>query len=122
MRLSKLEYEQLLQRPSIRARNSGVIDPPALPAPVKKHHSRKPLEAPVQREAPGGERFEIVFTIHAFQPCDWDNYHVKELQDMAVAAGIIPSDSWDTLSGRVVCKKAETKEQERTEITICKLS
>lgn len=116
MRLSRAEYEQLLQRhPKL------APDFAALPATVTERPKRRTLETALQREAPSGERFEIVFTIHAFQPCDWDNYHVKELQDMAVIAGILPSDSWDTLSGRVVCKKAASKEKEKTVIEITRV-
>lgn len=120
MKLTTDQLNEMLRRnPSLARINPVGVT--ALPATVKEHHSRKPLEAAVQREAPSSERFEIVFTVYACRPCDWDNIHCKELQDMVVAAGIIPDDAWDTLSGRVVSKKAETKADEKTVIEITRL-
>jgi hypothetical protein len=63
-------------------------------------------------------RFEITFTVYSLRPADYDGYYIKHLQDFLVSAGIIPGDGWDTLSGRVVSRKAATKGEERTEILI----
>jgi Holliday junction resolvase RusA-like endonuclease len=66
-------------------------------------------------------RFEVVFTVFSVRPCDWDGYDIKALQDFLITAGIIPDDGWKTLSGRVVSRKAATKDEERTEIEITEI-
>ena len=92
------------------------------PQPVK----RVPLDlADAGKEAcwyDADGRFEIMFTVHAFRPCDWDGYDIKYLQDWLVSAGIIPNDGWKTLSGRVLSRKAATKAEEKTVITIKKVA
>lgn len=62
--------------------------------------------------------FEIVFTVYSRRPCDWDGYDVKALQDFCVKAGILPSDGWNTLSGRVVSRKVATEGEEKTVVEI----
>lgn len=64
------------------------------------------------------ESFEVTFIVYSQRPCDYDGYDIKALQDFLVTAGIIPGDGWETLSGRVVSRKAATKEAERTVIEI----
>lgn len=80
------------------------------------------LERAAEREETGwhgpARRFEITFTVFALRPCDWDGWDCKRLQDWLVEAGIIPSDKWDTLSGRVLSKKVSKAIEERTEIEI----
>lgn len=79
-------------------------------------------------EATGGQRApgrtgprrqcRIHFTIYAVQPCDWDNYFLKPLQDLLIVAGFLDGDEWDVLSGSVESAKTLTKEEERTVIQI----
>lgn len=66
-------------------------------------------------------RFEVTFTVYSMRPADYDGYDIKYLQDFLVSSGIITRDDWKTLSGRTVSRKAATKEEERTEITILAL-
>lgn len=84
------------------------------PQPAK----RRSLVNRVSRKETGGPRFEIVFTVYATRPADWDGYSIKALQDMLVRSGILSGDSWNTLQGRVISAKAEREDLERTEITI----
>lgn len=97
-------------------RRSGIRAVQSKPA------KRLPLDPTPAREETrwygSAVRFEIVFTVYALYPCDWDGYDIKALQDFCVHAGIIPNDGWKTLSGRVVSRKAATKEEERTEIEV----
>ena len=91
---------------------------PAAPKPVE----RLPLD-----DARGAEeahwydaagRFEIVFTVYSVRPADYDGFDIKALQDFLVSAGIIPSDKWNVLSGRVVSRKAATEAEEKTVVEI----
>jgi len=90
----------------------------------------KPTEGDaLERPAPGKDsgrfvtspRHRIRFTIYSVRPCDWDGYHIKELQDMLIRASIIPDDNWGFLQGEVVSEKALSKAEEKTviEITPC---
>lgn len=87
-----------------------------------KPDERLPLDDPAEREEAGWHdaagRFEITFTVYSVYPCDWDGYDVKALQDFLVTAGILPDDGWRTLSGRVVSRKAATKDEEKTVVEI----
>ena len=87
-----------------------------------KSVERLPLEPDSQGEETcwygAAERFEIVFTVYAVRPCDWDGYDIKSLQDFLVTAGMLPGDGWKTLSGRVITCKAATKAEEKTVIEI----
>jgi hypothetical protein len=109
---------------ALRKRNpeiSGAPYPESLrpvePEPVK----RRALVRRVPREEKSGPRFEIVFTIYARRPCDWDGYHVKPLQDMLIHAGYLPGDSWHELEGRIRSRRVQTVEEERTEVEIIPL-
>ncbi len=64
------------------------------------------------------ERFEITFTVYSMRPADYDGYDIKALQDFLVKAGVITDDRWNILAGRVVSRKAATKEEEKTVINI----
>lgn len=64
------------------------------------------------------KRLKIVFTIRSRRPADWDGYHIKELQDVLVHAGILADDSWDLLQGEVISEKVHKVEEEGTLITI----
>lgn len=115
------EHELLRRFPnaskSMLARNRQVDSTPLRatnPQPAK----RRSLVNRVSGKEAGGPRFEIVFTVYATRPADWDGYSIKALQDMLVRSGILPDDSWETLQGRVISAKAESPEEERTEITI----
>ncbi len=84
--------------------------------------ARVSLERTAPREEAGGDRpetrYRITFRCFARRPCDYDNYRVKECQDMVVKAGLIPDDNWRVLEGCVVSRKAKTKAEERTIIEI----
>lgn len=77
-----------------------------------------PLDSVAQREDKGSNRLKIVFRIFAVRPADWDNWHVKEIQDMLVHAGFLVGDDWNLLSGEVISEKVSKKSEEKTEITI----
>ena len=66
-------------------------------------------------------RFRIRFRVFSIRPLDWDNYRLKDLQDLLCLTGLLPSDNWDVLEGSVVSEKAHSKAEERTvvEITSC---
>lgn len=93
-----------------------------------KHAQRKTLVDPSPGEKTGGagvgerspvaNRFRVTYRVFSTRPCDFDNYHIKELQDLLVRAGMLPGDDWRTLQGEIVSYKAESKKHERTEITI----
>jgi len=90
-----------------------------LPASDAKHSQRHPLERAIPREKKSRARLKIRFRIFARRPCDWDGWHIKELQDMLVHAGILDGDDWDLLQGEVISEKVFSKDQERTEIDLC---
>lgn len=63
-------------------------------------------------------RARIRFTVHARRPADWDGWHVKELQDVLVEAGLLDGDEWDILEGSVRSEKVYKAWQEKTVIDI----
>lgn len=83
-----------------------------------KSDKGNPLGSTLQGKAESSLRFKIRFTIYAVSPADWDGWHIKELQDLLVHAGCIPSDKWSTLSGEVLSRKVKTKEEEKTVVEI----
>lgn len=94
--------------------NSGVC--PAASQPV----GRVPLDAKSRPEETdwhdAARSFEVWFIVYSRRPADYDGYDIKALQDFCVAAGIIPGDGWNVLSGRVMSRKAATESEERTEV------
>lgn len=80
-----------------------------------------PLDRVVPRKATSSARAKISFTIFAVRPADWDNWHIKELQDVLVHAGILDGDEWNMLRGEIISEKVHTKAEERTEISIEKI-
>lgn len=120
MKLSEAEYQSILSRPAIAKRNpsgdTGVC------AAVEKPVKGKPLERIAPRKSKSGDssvgRFAICFIVYAVRPCDYDGYHIKELQDLLVHAGILPDDNWRVLEGKVISQKAHSPEEERTEVFI----
>lgn len=101
-----------------RSRNPDARIRPAYQEPDK----RNALELPPLRKEAGGpppaQRVAITFIVYSTRPGDWDGYHVKELQDMLVQAGILSGDDWASLQGTVISRKAVSKGEERTEIVI----
>lgn len=87
----------------------------------KEPDEGKALDVPVRREEESCPRFEIMFHVYAFQPADYDNYNIKELQDLVVKSGIIPGDDWQTLRGRCIPHKAATEAEVGTRIEIIEL-
>lgn len=105
-----------------RNRDSG------LPAPDQKPTQGQSLErtvsgkskssaCPVDRPEPP-RRTRIKFTIYAVRPCDWDNWSIKECQDLLIKAGILHGDDWHSLQGEIVSEKVHSKDEERTVIEI----
>lgn len=90
-------------------------------APQPQRAAGAPLVHPLPGETPGRIRFEVRFRVYSRQPLDWDNYYLKYPIDMLVAAGILPSDDWRTLEGRVSSHKVHSEAEERTEILITEL-
>lgn len=77
-----------------------------------------PLDSSPLRKETGTGRAQIVFTVYAVRPLDWDNYFIKPLQDWLAVAGLIRGDKWNQLEGRVRSEKVSKTEEERTEIEI----
>lgn len=63
-------------------------------------------------------RFLVRFKCYSVRPLDWDNYRLKDLQDMLCVAGLLPDDNWKILEGHVSSHKAASPIFERTEIEI----
>jgi hypothetical protein len=106
---SPAQYAQFLDRVDrIRAGDPQPTQGDALvdPAPRKSKSSPEPV------------RCIIRFTIYAVRPADWDGYHIKELQDCLVHAGLLDGDEWDRLEGYVTSKKVHTKTEEKTIIEV----
>ncbi len=80
------------------------------------------MDRVVSGEAPGGWRpgdcAYIEFHVYALQPPDWDNAFLKPVQDLLIEIGLLASDKWDQLQGRVIPHQVKKKNQERTEIKI----
>lgn len=96
-----------------------------LSAAFSEQLARKPLDKVAKGEAKGGDgylqRYSITFRIFATKPCDWDNWHIKEIQDLVVQSGILPDDNYRILEGRVISVKVGTKAEEKTVIEIVAL-
>lgn len=112
-------HEQLAEyqarRARIRSSEPKPVEGNTLVGTVpRKAKSRN--RAPVSPEPKSRQR--IKFTVYAVRPCDWDGYHIKELQDMLIHAGILDSDDWASLRGEVISEKVYSKEEEMTVIEI----
>lgn len=70
----------------------------------------------------GCNRYRIHFDVWSKQPCDWDNYRIKYLQDGLIKLGVLPGDSFELLEGSITSHKADSKQDERTEITLTRLA
>jgi hypothetical protein len=110
------EYEQRDKK-----RSDPANPAPALPPTDKKRTQGDPLERPVSGKEESRPRFKIEFHVYAVRPCDYDGYHIKELQDMVVKSGILPDDDWRTLRGEVIPHKVYTEAEEETRILIIEL-
>lgn len=93
-----------------------------LRAPEPERDPGPPLVAPAPGEGAGQKspqyRFIIAFTVFRVHPLDWDNHFVKALQDMLVSHGFLPDDNWTILEGSVRCLRVSHRSEQRTEITI----
>ncbi len=111
---------------TIKANEQFEARNPRLRADNPQPAQRLPLVSPAPGEETrwygAAERFEITFRIYSQRPCDWDGYSIKEIQDMLVHAGLLSSDKWSALCGRVESCKARSQEEERTEIEITPMS
>jgi hypothetical protein len=115
------DYERRDKASRSPSRGDNRDNPARVRPDQPKQAQGETLERAVSGEATRPPRFEICFHVYAVQPCDWDNYHIKELQDLVVKIGLVSSDGWQTLRGRIISDKAASKEEERTVITINQL-
>lgn len=123
--LRKLQERLPLSRSTI-ARNS--VDAQGLRAADEKPVEGSALEcaAPRKKEssvsAVGSTQnripARITFRVFSRTPADWDNYHIKELQDLLCCAQILVGDDWNILSGEIISEKVHAQEDQRTEIVI----
>src|SRR6185503_19425562 len=110
--------EQVNQHNERVARGKYKAGPERLPSSQPQPAQGGALDSGVPGEATGRVRTRIVFTVYSCQPCDWDGYSVKQIQDCLVKSGLLDSDDWDQLQGEVISEKVHTREEERTEIVI----
>lgn len=92
-----------------------------LPAGQSECPQRDALDPELPRKEKSSTRFTICFECYASRPCDWDNYSIKELQDLLVESGLLPGDKWNQLEGRIRVHKVQSRQEERTVITITPL-
>lgn len=121
MKITREEYESLLRKhPHLSPTpiSSNCNSHSELRPTKQKRTKRKSLDCSLQGKDSRSTRFEICFTIYAHLPLDWDNYWIKCLQDCIIQAGFLYDDKWNVLQGRVVSKKAYSKEEEKTVVTI----
>ena len=93
----------------------------SLRAPHKKPTQGNALVSPLPRKAkssPSPLKCFIWFRVFSTRPADWDGYHIKELQDCLVHAGLLDGDGWDQLHGQVTSHKVHTKAEEQTIIEV----
>jgi len=104
----------------IRASRSFIKINPRLFAAQPESTSRSPLVDPPPRKKAGGNRYVVRFRIYRVRPLDEDNAFgsVKSCVDLLVGAGILPSDSPETLKIEVEQQKITSQKNQRTEITI----
>ncbi len=112
--------ESFIQRNASNAHHDSGLRP-VQPKPDERLPLADPAQGKEESWHDAACRFEIVFTIYSVHPCDWDGYDIKALQDFLIKIGIVPDDGWKTLSGRVVSRKAATKAEEKTVISIMAL-
>jgi len=104
-------------------RRNSQDNPVGLPAPNPQPTQGHALVCVAPRKSKGSTRTtqrprkrNIIFRVYSQRPADWDGYHIKELQDCLVAAGILDDDAWDVLQGQVISCKAHSASEVRTEI------
>jgi|SRR5687767_3207430 len=118
MRWTREQYENY-ERKRAKANPDGVC------APKPERAPGVPLERSGKREAPGSQspqrRFLVRFRCYSVRPLDWDNYRLKDLQDLLCVTGLLPDDNWQVLEGHVSSHKAASPIFERTEIEITQL-
>ncbi len=120
MPISQEQFDEMQHRTEAARKRSGIPSP-GLPSPFKEPAQGDALERVSPREAESSPRFKIEFHVYACRPCDYDGYHIKELQDLVVQSGILPSDDYRTLRGEVIPHKVHTEEEEETRILIFEL-
>jgi hypothetical protein len=108
------EYE-LRQAGAARLRASEPERDSGLPLVKVAPRKRTRLEIPESR-------YVITFTVFRVHPLDWDNHFCKPLQDVLVSSGFLPDDNWRVLEGRFQSRKCGSKSEQRTEITIERLT
>lgn len=93
-----------------------------LPAMRKERPQGNALERTGKGKEASRPCLEIVFTIYARRPMDWDNWHTKCIQDCLVEAGLLHGDAWNELRGSCVSRKVHTTQEERTEIEVFEIT
>lgn len=121
--LTRERLRQLLPRSSQAFLDLNAPDLAPFPSSaIEEHVEGRPLDEVLPAQAAGSQgtprRFKVIFHVRAVQPCDWDNYHIKELQDLLVHAGVLPSDKWTVLQGEVIPEKVCSREEEGTLIEV----
>ena len=102
-RLKNVLPEELKKRFPFASASFLALNCSRVCSPEPEQDKGKPLVSPVPRKeksrivsASRSEiRLKITYRIFAQRPLDWDNYHIKCLQDLLVQSGIIPGDEWN---------------------------
>ena len=110
--------DELLKRFPRASRAFVEANAAGIPAAEPERPARKTLEHPAPGEATSRPRFAIRFDCFSRRPLDWDNWRLKDLQDMLIVAGILDDDSHELIEGGVCSHKVHAEAEERTEITI----
>lgn len=112
-----------------RKRNqAGAVGPPATDPQQPKRlslecvHDRKKASGAGDVGSSDNGPCQIRITVYAVRPADFDGWHIKEIVDGCVKAGLLDNDDWRNCpTGTVTSKKVHTPEEERTEVEIIPL-
>lgn len=120
--------EQLNEYEQRRRNKAGPVGPPATDTECLKRSALERLHKGKKARSLGdvgsGESgpFAVRITVYAIRPADFDGYHIKELVDGLVQAGLMGDDNWRVCpSGTVTSKKVHTEAEQRTEIEVIPL-
>jgi hypothetical protein len=129
--ISRQAYADILAKPAIARVNAPTgANPDDSPAEVPPSQPELPQLSPLAGYnadpgpvLPGGPgRFFVRFDCYMVRPQDWDNTYVKPLQDALRKSKLIHDDAWNQVSGQVVCHRVPSFPEEKTVITITRLS
>ncbi len=114
MRLTKEEYDELMSRPAIKARNQA---PSAESQSLVQH---EPLGAP-EGKASHATRYALSVTSYRVRLTDPDNLCPKYFVDSLRYAGLIPDDTCRDIELSIRQVRVKTKAEQRTEIELIPL-